>query len=431
MRSGPKPGGPGEAAEPGRWRRGHGRSHLRRRIFWAMATAVALTALVTPAVFMALSGVSESSWSRQVERGRAALSRQLARVWDDPARRDALVREAAEDFGVDVALQDPRGATLLEVGRGCGTHAFVVEVVRAGARVGQANICWPHQGFAPLRGALALLVVVGVFWAVSGRAARRIARPLDELAQVARRIGQGDLKARVPQSCHVPGEIGEVSEAVNEMAARIQKQLDDQKELLAAVSHELRTPLARLRLISELARDGGASQKTFDDLDREVEEMDALVGQLLASSRLDFGTLAVKVVPAADQALRALERAGLGPEKLTVEGATTVSADPTLLARALSNLLDNARRHAGGVEQLSVRAEPGKVVFEVLDRGPGFAEGGARAFESFRPDVGAGRADGLGLGLALVRRIARAHQGDAVAKNRDGGGASVGFWLPA
>ena len=80
----------------------------------------------------------------------------------------------------------------------------------------------------------------------------------------------------------------------------------------------MRTPLARIRLVAELARDGGASQKTFDDLDREVEEMDALVGQLLASSRLDFGTLSVKAVAAADQGLRALERAGLTPEKLAV-----------------------------------------------------------------------------------------------------------------
>lgn len=418
------------------WQREHLRlhhkgSHLRRRIFWAMAAAVALTAVTVSLAMMLLSGLSPSGWTRQMEQGRDGLARHLARLWDDPPARDAFVRGAAEDFKVDVALRDARGATLLAVGQPCERRVFKVDVVREGARLGEALICVPHMGFAPERGLATLLLVVGVFWAVSGRTARRIARPLDELAQVARRLGQGDLQARAGKGCHVPGEIGEVAEAVNEMAARIQKQLDDQKELLAAVSHELRTPLARLRLIAELARDGGASQKTWDDLDREVEEMDALVGQLLASSRLDFGTLSLKVVPAADQGLRALERAGVAPERLAVEGVAEVKADPTLLARALGNLIDNARRHGGGLEQLLIRAEPGRVVFEAHDKGPGFKDGGAGAFEPFQPENGKGRADGLGLGLKLVRRIARAHGGDATARNREGGGAVVGFWLPA
>jgi two-component system, OmpR family, sensor kinase len=129
--------------------------------------------------------------------------------------------------------------------------------------------------------------------------------------------------------------------------------------------------------------------------------------------------------------LRALERAGLTPDKLAVENVQEVKADPTLLARALGNLLDNAKRHGGGLEQLLVRAEPGRVVFEAHDKGPGFKDGGTTAFDGFRPESGNGRADGLGLGLQLVRRIARAHGGDAMAKNRDGGGAVVGFWLPA
>ena len=108
-----------------------------------------------------------------------------------------------------------------------------------------------------------------------------------------------------------------------------------------------------------------------------------------------------------------------------------MKADPTLLARALGNMLDNAKRHGGGLEQLLIRKEDGRVVFEAHDKGPGFKDDGANAFEAFRPESGNGRADGLGMGLGLVRRIARAHGGDATAKNRDGGGAIVGFWLPS
>jgi two-component system, OmpR family, sensor kinase len=396
-----------------------------------MAAAVALTAVAMPALMFAM-GSGQSEWTRQVDRAKDGISRQLSRNWDDPVARNRLFQEAASDFGVEAALLDAQGKVLSTAGGGaCPRRPMSLLVRRGGALLGELQVCIPHAGFAPERGILAFLVVVAVFWAVSGRTARRIALPLDELSQVVRKLGSGDLKARAVRSCQAPGEIGEVAEAVNEMAARIQKQLDDQKELLAAVSHEMRTPLARVRLIAELARDGGASPKTFDDLDREVEEMDALVGQLLASSRLDFGTLSLKATAAADQALRALERAGLTPDKLAVENVQEVKADPTLLARALGNLLDNAKRHGGGVEQLLIRSEPGRVVFEAHDKGPGFKDGGATAFDGFRPESGNGRADGLGLGLQLVRRIARAHGGDATAKNRDGGGAVVGFWLPA
>jgi signal transduction histidine kinase len=255
-------------------------------------------------------------------------------------------------------------------------------------------------------GALAL-------WGASGRIARRIARPLDELTDVVKRIGAGDYSARSKAGCHEPDEIGVVSTAVNDMAAKIEKQLKDQRELLAAVSHELRTPLARVRIISELGRDNGPTPKTWNDLDREVVEMDALVGDLDVK----------------DAATRAVERAGLNGQTLKIQSSVQmIKADPTLLARALANLLDNAKKHAGGAESLVVRDEPGAIVFEVHDRGPGLPDG-ADVFEPFKAASDT-RGEGLGLGLALVKRIANAHQGSAFAKNREGGGAIVGVRLP-
>ena len=93
-----------------------------------------------------------------------------------------------------------------------------------------------------------------------GRIARRIARPLYELTRAAQEIGQGNLAARAPLGGGGFDEIGVLSSAFNDMAARLERQLADQRELLAAVSHELRTPLARIRLLVDIARQATCAQ---------------------------------------------------------------------------------------------------------------------------------------------------------------------------
>jgi signal transduction histidine kinase len=281
-----------------------------------------------------------------------------------------------------------------------------------------------HHGVPP---PFALLVMVALLWGASGAIAWRLTLPLVELARVARLLGEGQLDARMSER-RGARELTVIASTVNEMASRIEKQLRDQRELLAAVSHEIRTPLGHMRVLLDTARDRGERPEMLDELEREVLEVDALVDQLLASSRLDFGALETRELDVAVEAARALERLGVDAAVLDVESdRCVVQADPTLLRSALANLVRNAVEHAGGVTRVVVRRTLEAVEVEVEDAGPGFADADlARAFEPFFRKTGSG----LGLGLSLVDRIARAHGGSARAANRDGSGARVTIRLP-
>jgi signal transduction histidine kinase len=404
------------------------RTRLNRRIFAWFSGGLMTMGVLVAAIMMLVGRVQEPLWARTFDNGRHWLGHQFARDWNDPVARAQFAEQAATDLDAFIELSGPTGERLLLIGQQCGEHHVLqVPVERDGQVVGHVTACLAHPPNPGWQWGLMTLLGVLAVWVASGRVARRLARPLDDLAEVVRKIGEGDLKARADLHCNQPDEIGVVAEAVNDMAARIEKQMADQRELLATVSHELRTPLARLRIISEIARDTGSTPKTFDDLDREVVEMDSLVGDLLASSRVDFGQVSRRTLSLRDLATEAVERAGLAPEKLRINGdGDRFEGDPTLLHRALANLLDNARKHAGGVEALEITIDSARVRFEVLDRGPGFTGPPDALFRKFTKGEH-GADSGLGLGLALVKRIAEAHGGTVFATGRDGGGASFGF----
>ena len=288
---------------------------------------------------------------------------------------------------------------------------FVIMAI-VGAIVGRTTLV-EHKWLGICIGAV-------VLWITAGFISHKLVRPLSRVAQVARDIGTGELGSRVDLA-HAPGEIGELATAINEMAERIERQLEDQRALLAAVSHEIRTPLGHMRVIAELARAGDTGK--LAELEREIMEVDTLVDQILASSRLDFSTLARRPLDATDVCLRALERADLDSDLLEVDADdTAINGDPMLLTRAVGNLIENARRHGDSLEAIAISNGDGALRIAVRDRGPGFTdEALATAFERFR---GGGKGS-LGLGLALVKRIAEAHGGTARAANIDGGAEVV------
>jgi signal transduction histidine kinase len=406
------------------------RARLHRRIFAWFGLSILVTGLVVALVMNLVGG---SNWRQEMERARTFASNRAAEVWDLPERRDALVQSISRDLNVDVELRDASGALLVREGNACDEPDFTMPVSRDGTQLGTAHVCYSgSRPRRPWRFILPLLLSGAMLWLMSGAIARRLTRPMDELVRAASALGAGKLEARVQLGRGATGEMGVLAESFNDMAARIERQMADQRELLAAVSHELRTPLARLRVLTEILRDGGGDPKTLDNVDREVVELDALVGELLASSRLDFGQVTPRPLDARELASRAVERSGLPAELLAVETAdTSLLADATLLGRALANLLDNARKHGQGAEALRILERDRHLAFCVDDRGPGLQPGEeTRIFQPFyRKDRGgeAREAGSLGLGLALVQRIARAHGGEAFAENRPGGGARVGF----
>ena len=402
------------------------RAQMQRRMFVWFGVSILVTGFVVSVVINTVERLRGGTGSTEWHGVQQLISAQAGRVWNNPADRDAWASDLSHHLGWGVRLEDTTGKELAQFGNAERRWVESVPVLENGRPVGQVRIqAWGpgHGGWMVL---LAVAVALCMLWAASGRIAHRLAWPLEELTRVARDLGDGKLQSRFDVR-HARGEVRSLAEVMNAMAARIERQLKDQRELLAAVSHELRTPLARIRLLLELGRNGNT--EVLDPLEHEVLEMDALVGELLASARLDFSAMARVPLEASDLAARALERAALGPELLaTHNGPLPLEGDPTLLQRALSNLLENARVHGGGVSRLGVEADDGTVRFAVEDHGPGLGERGNQLFLPFQRGE---RSDGLGLGLALVRRIAEAHGGRAFAENRAEGGARVGFTVRA
>ncbi len=410
---------------------------LQRQLFWWLVMTIFTTAIAVAVVFnLSRIGDHRAVGFDQVEQ---FLGSRFEQDWDDLEQRRSLARDLQTLISGTVRVQDDRAGTLETFGEGCAEPDKVLVVERNSRRLGQVEACFqtPFHGRAAT--VIALFTATGVFWFAAAVLAHKLTHPLSTLIEATRDIGAGNLKRRARLHRGHRNELSMLADAINDMAERIERQLNEQRELLAAVSHEVRSPLARLRLSAELLRENPADDKALDAMDYEVAEIDALIGKLLASSRLDFGSLARTSLHGRQLAATALERRKLAVDLLEDRSEDAeLSADPTLLARALDNLLENAEEHGAGVKQLVVRrALPGEhekaadaLVFEVWDRGQGFADGVlARAFEPFfrAPREGVERHASLGLGLSLVQRIAVAHGGRAWAENLESGGARVCF----
>jgi two-component system heavy metal sensor histidine kinase CusS len=318
--------------------------------------------------------------------------------------------------------------------RGIGGRRFLVKAVAVpGGRLVLALDRTHEEALvAGFRRTLLLAVArSAVLAALLGRflAARGLA-PLHALAEEAGALRPASLERRLDASRY-PVELGEVVDRLNGALERMEEAFDRLSGLAGELAHELRTPIQTLRAEAEaLVRSGEGPPEALGSMLEECDRLAAQVEQMLFLARAEDpgAVLSRGPVGVAEllEEVRAFfegsaEEAGIA---LTVDdpGALLLQADAGLLRRALHNLVANALRHtpAGGSVGLAAREAGGRVSLEVTDTGPGIAE-------ALRPVLGQrwakGRGSrGLGLGLAIVRSIARLHGGELVVEPAASGG---------
>ena len=264
----------------------------------------------------------------------------------------------------------------------------------------------PALGLVGILGAIALAVAIGAYPIVRG-----LTRRIERLDEGVVSLGTGDLSTRV--KVEGSDEVAALAQSFNRSAERIEALVASHRMLLANASHELRTPLSRIRLGVELLKRGPDARRE-SDLEQDITELDQLIDEILLSSRLEAIETLDRSEPIDLLGLAAEECARYPDCGLDGE-AVTVGGDPQLIRRLIRNLLDNGLRHGKPPVDLTLRAEGGRAILIVADHGGGIPATERDAiFEPFRRVSGRTSSGGTGLGLTLVRYIARRHGGDAV-----------------
>jgi len=288
-----------------------------------------------------------------------------------------------------------------------------------------------------LRGGLAVLI----FGLVSLLLARMLTRQVRPLRQAVQRMTEGDLSGRVKLTGR--DEISALGRDFNRMAERLNDLLQSQRQLVRDVSHELRSPLARLRVALELAERAEAPEKALGRIEKEADELERLITDMLSLARLESGQSGLERQPLALDELVALVvkdadfEARARGKRVFLLGSTgaPVEGDPVLLRAAVENVVRNAIRHTpeGGGVEVALEAVGDRWQVSVTDAGPGVPEAQLQTiFEPFaRPSQARERGSGgFGLGLAIARRAMLAHGGGIEAANQAGGGLRVRLYLP-
>ena len=273
---------------------------------------------------------------------------------------------------------------------------------------------WTYKTLLLFATLLLLLTVGGII------IARRMARPMQQLADAAEQMGQGDEPELL--ATNGPREVRQTIDAFNRMQIRLNRQLQDRRLMLSAISHDLRTPLTTLRLRAEYIEDRDIRNKTLATL----QEMEQILSVTLSFAKdeatdekripVDLASLLQSLCD--DQTDIGAKANYSGPERVTI------NLRPTAIRRALGNLIDNAIKY-GHEAQVTLVREGENIVIYIDDQGPGIpTENLDQVFTPFfRIEESRNReTGGTGLGLALARTLIQAQGGELTLTNRDEGG---------
>jgi signal transduction histidine kinase len=410
-----------------------------------LAAALAL-AVVVPAAVAGVTWIAAGSWqeSRQAAREQKAIDAINAadRSTPDGVKRLALrlsemgveaqlgggdPKSVLQTSGFEAKIGNPGRGTIVKLGN--VPAALWVPPESEGAR-------WAITIGAAAVALLAAMAVIVFFLR------RWVLAPLAGLAADADRIAGGELDV-APRPTRAR-EVAQVGDAMQGMAQALGAALDasaaaerDRRFLVTAIAHDLRTPLFTLRGSLEALERGLGDGRYLGLAQDRATHLDRLVTDLFAFSRLEY---AHDEAAWADVDVAALARevadalSGMHDVRVAAGGTdqAIVRGDAQALQRVLTNLLDNAMRHGRAHVDVTTARENGTVIVEVVDDGPGFDESDLpHVFEPlFRGDRARGGSH-AGLGLAIARRLARAHGGDVDAANAAGGGAQLTVRLPA
>lgn len=324
------------------------------------------------------------------------------------------VRVGNKVFRVETVGLDPNGA---------------VQVARD---YGETN-----RVLASLRLWLVIIVVLAaaasalVGWLI----ARKATKPLEQLTDAAEEVATtGRLDVDVPSAGN--DEPGRLARAFSTMLAALGQSRDQQQQLVQDAGHELRTPLTSLRTnVETLQRYPELSEETrrtiLDDLESETRELGALVDELVQLATDTFDDEPEELVAVDQLTLRIVERARrrTGRQITLASSPSTIVGRPRDLARAISNLVDNAAKFSEAPLAIDVVVSPGTIT--VRDRGPGVApEDQSHVFDRFYRSASDRSKPGSGLGLAIVDQTAKAHGGAVSVSNHPDSGAVFTLTFP-
>lgn len=427
-----------------------------RSLYFRILLAASVTAVVTLGAFMAIAGRVMRATARPLFTG--AYTLQLDQAVDayregGPTALSAFMAKVDAAFNAEHHVVDRDGrdlvtgedqARFLRVDPGRpnapqwvdGRLAFVRTSSDGRYRlVAIASPPFTMWTFAPFY----LLVIVTVLF-LSWLVAVGIAAPIRALSDAVDQFGRGDLSAHV--SYERNNEIGRLGRSFNEMTGRIQMLLKAERQLLQDISHELRSPLARLSFAAELARTAPDRNAAIDRIQKEVDRLTTLVGQLIEVTRAegDPGSRKIDPVPVGELVREVVDECAVEADardcRVVFEGGTSraIRGDRELLRRAFENVVRNAIRFApaGSAVDVTVEEQSADVIVMIRDHGPGVPpEALSSIFGAFyRVDPSRdSESGGLGLGLSIAYRAIHLHHGSIAAEN-DRPGLRVTVTLP-